>query len=126
MYVLCVDDDRVSSLLLAQTLLDVGGLTPTFAESGAEALALAREHPPDLLIIDLHLPDTDGLALLPGLRNAAGAPDLPAILCTAEPDHEVSPVACAAGFGHTWSKPVTAAQVRSTLHALRAAPAVDR
>jgi CheY-like chemotaxis protein len=115
MRVLCVDDDRVNILLMEQTLLGIGGLELQCAESGAEALALAAEWQPDLLVIDLHLPDTDGCALLPQLRQLLGQPALPAVLCTAEHPRDVAEMARAAGFDQTWSKPVAQDEVRAAI-----------
>jgi two-component system, OmpR family, response regulator len=115
MHVLCVDDDRVNRLLLELLLAQVGGLSLACAESGADALAQAREQPPDLLIVDLHLPDTNGLQLLPRLREAAGRADLAAVLCTAENPEDVMTLALAAGFHQTWTKPVTIEHLRDAL-----------
>ena len=119
MHVLCVEDDRVNRLLLEGVLLQIDGLTIECAENGAEAQAQATSQPPGLLIIDLHLPDTEGLALLPRLREAAGRPDLPAILCTAEYPDDVMARASAAGFFQIWGKPVTVEQAQATLVSLQ-------
>lgn len=52
-----------------------------FAATGAEALRLFAERPPDLAVLDLRLPDTDGIDLLRRLR--ALQPDLPVIITSA-------------------------------------------
>lgn len=52
-----------------------------FASTGAEALALLEESRPDLLVLDMQLPDTDGVALLREIRRAN--PKLPVIITTA-------------------------------------------
>jgi two-component system KDP operon response regulator KdpE len=44
------------------------------AETGAEALAMAARHPPDLVILDLGLPDLDGVEVIGGLRGWTQAP----------------------------------------------------
>lgn len=118
MKLLCVDDDRVNALLLEQVCLQIGGLELQCAESGAEAEALAADWPPDLLVIDLHLPDTDGCTLLPRLRAAAGRPALPAVLCTAEDPADVAARAAAAGFLQTWTKPVVLDELRDAIRRL--------
>ncbi|HSE69512.1 MAG TPA: response regulator [Nocardioidaceae bacterium] len=46
------------------------------ARSGGEALATAGRHPPDLVILDLGLPDLDGVDVIHGLRGWTGAPIL--------------------------------------------------
>jgi len=124
--VLCVDDDRVNLLLIEQVFRQLDGVALVCAESGVEALALANACRPDLLVIDLHLPDTDGLALLPRLRSALAAPGLPAILCTAEHPQDVAESAAQAGYHRTWSKPVTLDQVRAAVRDLLTPPAPAR
>jgi two-component system OmpR family response regulator len=52
-----------------------------FASTGAEALALLAEHPPDVAVLDMRLPDTDGVDLLRRIRHSQ--PSLPVIITTA-------------------------------------------
>ena len=106
MRVLYVDDDRINTLLFVETCRFAGGIEIETALTGAEALDLALRFVPELLVIDLHLPDTDGYALLPALRKALGAPTLPAFLCTADEASHVAGPARAAGFDGCWTKPV--------------------
>lgn len=106
MRVLYVDDDRINSLLFVEACRLVGGVQTETASSGVEALELAQRWRPDFLVIDLHLPDTNGCALLPALREALGAPRLPAFLCTAEETTTAAAAAQSAGFDGCWSKPV--------------------
>jgi len=120
MHVLCVDDDRINNLLLEQTLLMVAGVSFACAESGADAVEQAHLRRPDCLIIDLHLPDTDGLALLPRLRAAMTGKEVPAFLCTAEHPADVAEQAAAAGFRQVWGKPVTLPQVQTLVDELGA------
>ena len=106
MRVLYIDDDRINSLLFVEACRFAGGVETETAASGAEALELAQRWAPDLLVIDLHLPDTNGYALLPALRSALGAPTLPAYLCTADATELVAAPARTAGFDGCWGKPV--------------------
>jgi CheY-like chemotaxis protein len=121
MRVLCVDDDRIQALLLEQVCLDVAGLELRVAESGAEALLLVATWQPQLLVLDMHLPDTDGVSLLARLRAACGLPALPAVLCSAERLQDLWPVAKAAGFQQCWSKPVVLDDLQSALEQYAAA-----
>jgi CheY-like chemotaxis protein len=59
-----------------------------------------------VLVIDLHLPDTTGLELLPRLRQAFGLPDAPAFLCSADDPAQARQPALDAGFCGYWPKPV--------------------
>jgi CheY-like chemotaxis protein len=106
MRVLYVDDDRVNSLLFVETCRLAGDIEVETAVTGAEALDLVAHWVPDLLVIDLHLPDTDGYRLLADLRQRLQSPGLPAILCTADEAALVQAPARAAGFDDCWTKPV--------------------
>lgn len=106
--ILYVDDDRINVMLFEHLCAAVGGLRVESVGTGAEALERITDWQPQLLVIDLHLPDIDGPALLPRLRAALaayGAPQAPAVLYTAEPTEVASPRASTAGFEHCWTKP---------------------
>ena len=105
MRVLYVDDDRVQALLFAAACRLASGVDVETAGSGAEALELAGDFDPQLLVIDLHLPDTTGYALLPRLRATLRRP-APAILCSADDARHVGASARDAGFDACWTKPV--------------------
>ncbi len=107
MRVLYIDDDRINTLLFVETCRFAGAhIEVETAGTGAEALEAAVAFQPTLLVLDLHLPDTDGYALLPRLRAALSAPALPAFLCTADDPDTVAAPAQAAGFDGCWTKPV--------------------
>lgn len=122
MRVLYIDDDRVNSLLFTETCRLAGGVEVETASTGAEALELVQAWQPDLLVIDLHLPDTDGYRLLPALRGQMAAPALPAILCTADEASLVQGPARAAGFDSCWTKPVELQAVIDELTRRNASP----
>ncbi len=121
MRVLYVDDDRITTLLFEETCRHLGGVSLETAATGAEAMDLAASFAPDLLVIDLHLPDTDGYALLPALRRSLQAPSLPAFLCTADETTQVAEAALAAGYAGCWPKPASLDQLRCHLGAPDAA-----
>ena len=106
MRLLYIDDDRINILLFVEACRFAGGVETETASSGAEALEVVQRWVPDLLVIDLHLPDTTGYALLPALRALLNKPTLPAFLCTAEEASLVEEPARRAGFDGCWSKPV--------------------
>ncbi len=122
MRVLYVDDDRVNSLLFRETCRLAGDVEVETAVTGAEALELVQSWLPDLLVIDLHLPDTDGYRLLPALRARLSLPNLPAILCTADEAALVQEPARAAGFDSCWTKPVELQSVIDELTRRSASP----
>jgi CheY-like chemotaxis protein len=123
MHLLYVDDDRINLMLFENACAALPGVHVTTAADGAEALALVREQTPQLLVIDLHLPDMDGPALLQALRHEAGLHDVPAFLCSADDGAEVRQLAADAGFAGCWAKPVDSQSLRRELAAIGAAHA---
>lgn len=71
--VLVVDDDPALGRALALNLRARGYDVDT-AASGAQALAAAGRKPPDVVVLDLGLPDMDGIEVLAGLRGWSHAP----------------------------------------------------
>jgi DNA-binding response OmpR family regulator len=77
--VLLVDDD-VKTVELVKLYLDRDGYQVLTAYNGLEALRLARQSYPDLIVLDLMLPDVDGLEICRTLRRES---DVPIIMLTA-------------------------------------------
>ena len=104
--VLYVEDNRVNFLLVEQ-LLSIWSLVELHhAEDGARALDLARVEEPDLLILDLHLPDMNGLEVLRRLRQeAAFARARVAVLTASAMPGDVA-AAREAGVVEYWTKPL--------------------
>jgi two-component system, OmpR family, response regulator len=122
MQLLYVDDERINLMLFEHACSALDGLQVATAASGAEAVELAREQPPQVLVIDLRLPDTDGLALLQTLRRQPGLEQVPAFLCSADDDAALRRQAAEAGFAGCWPKPVDIGLLRQSLTALGLAP----
>jgi two-component system OmpR family response regulator len=118
MHLLYVDDDRINLMLFEAACASLSGVQVSTAVHGAEALDLARERAPQLLVIDLHLPDTDGPALLLALRREAGLAGVPAFLCSADDSPAVRQIAADAGFDGCWAKPLDSQGLRRELAAL--------
>ena len=78
--ILVIDDDRGLTSVLKRGLT-YEGYTVNTADSGYEGLRLARDHVPDLVILDLMLPGLDGFDVLERLRSADA--HLPVIMLTA-------------------------------------------
>jgi two-component system, OmpR family, response regulator MtrA len=79
--IMLVADDHA----VAQTLTDAlesSGYRVWLAETGADAKTLLEQTRPDLIILDLMLPDVDGLVLCSGLKAIA---DVPIVICSATP-----------------------------------------
>lgn len=79
--ILVVDDDA-KVLSLMRRGLAFAGYTVDLAPDGEQALAMARAHLPDLVVLDVMLPGMDGLEVCRRLR--AGEPNLPVLMLTAK------------------------------------------
>ncbi len=79
--VLVVDDDRHIVDWLKEALTN-NGFTVRGAYNGHEALALAREDSPDLILLDLKMPDMDGYEVIRGLRRQQATRAIPVIVIT--------------------------------------------
>jgi DNA-binding response OmpR family regulator len=77
--ILLAEDDRFLRKA-AETMLKRNGFAVTSAADGEEALRLAREQPPDLLLLDLIMPKLQGFDVLQALKADAGTADIPVIV----------------------------------------------
>ena len=75
------DNDRNRRLM--RILLKANGYEVIEASTGAEAMDYLRDHVPDLILMDIQLPHTDGLALTREIKNGAQTKDIPIIAVTA-------------------------------------------
>ncbi len=75
-------EDEDDFQLLVRKVLERAGLGVRVASTGAEGLAALREKRPDLLILDINLPDTDGYAICRQLREDCAYEDLPILMLT--------------------------------------------
>jgi two-component system, OmpR family, response regulator len=81
---LYVEDDPDIQEIAVLALAQVGGFSVVAARSGAEALALAPECRPDLILLDVMMPGMDGLATLEALRGDPETESVPVIFMTAK------------------------------------------
>ena len=79
--VLVVDDDKSVRELLA-VILECEGYLVVTAASGADALRLAAELRPDLITLDVMMPDMDGWSVLAALKSDEALRDIPVIMLT--------------------------------------------
>ena len=76
---LLIDDSEAQSLQIIESLVRLG-YSVQRASSGAEGLRLAREKPPDLVLLDVVMPDIDGFAVCRWLKVNADTRDIPVIM----------------------------------------------
>ncbi len=116
--VLVVDDDA-KTVELVKLYLNRDGYRVLTAYDGVEALRLARESQPDLIVLDLMLPGIDGLEICRTLRNES---DVPIIMLTARTTDEDKLTGLGLGADDYVTKPFSprelAARVRAVLRRL--------
>jgi len=112
--ILLVDDEKDFLDLLAQHLKrnDFELIT---AGDGMEALNKARRFLPDVILLDLMLPDLDGLSVCDILRNQASTANIPVILLTALAGEMARLNGLASGANHYLCKPVNMVELRDCI-----------
>lgn len=103
--ILHVEDDPSLQNLVKIALEQLGGYAVRTAASGEQALALAREAAPQLLLMDLDLPDMNGIATLKALRALPGLAGVPVVFLTAAGDPAVLAELRSLGVRETLQKP---------------------
>ena len=103
--VLIVDDDGRNAKL-ARDVLERSGLRTLSAATAAEALALARDHLPDLVLMDLRLPDLDGVEAARRLAADERTAAIPVVALTAQPVDDEAAWARESGFAGYLAKPI--------------------
>ncbi len=113
--ILVVDDEPVNLQLVAD-LLEPEGYNLTFANNGRSAIDAARTGLPTLILLDIGMPDIDGLAVCRELKQNPSTRDIPIIFVTSH-EHEVINAFDAGGVDYI-HKPVHAAELRArvTVH----------
>jgi DNA-binding response OmpR family regulator len=81
--ILIVDDDPAMTALL-QLSFELEGHVVVTASSGAEALDLARKIHPAAMVVDVMMPEMDGLELIRRLRSNQATSDIPVVCCSAK------------------------------------------
>jgi two-component system cell cycle response regulator DivK len=102
--VLIVDDNE-KNRKLARDVLRAAGLRTIEAATGDEAIALAAKRRPDVILLDLRLPDMDGTDVARGLRDGAETGRIPVVALSASPNAG-SDGLLAAGFDGYLQKPI--------------------
>jgi CheY-like chemotaxis protein len=112
--VLMVDDNAASRELI-RTVLQESGYAVSEASDGCEAVQVALQVQPDLIILDLQMPTLDGFGALELIRRDARFTDLPIVALTANAMQGDREKALSAGFTSYISKPVQLSFLRAEL-----------
>jgi hypothetical protein len=116
-HVLYVDDDEVNVLLVEALLATRPSWRLSVAGTGQEGIRLARTLVPDVLLLDLQLPDVSGIQVREQLAADPATAAIPCVLLTADVTAAAQRAAEAAGFAAVQHKPVKLAALLEALNA---------
>jgi two-component system, cell cycle response regulator DivK len=99
-------DDNARNLKLARDVLEAAGFRTLAAETAGEAITLAEEHLPDVILMDIRLPDMDGAEATRKLAAGVRTARIPVVALTSLALAEGSAWLHDAGFAGYLEKPI--------------------
>jgi CheY-like chemotaxis protein len=115
--ILVVDDEKDTTELIAMALAGEG-YQVIEATGGVSALQLARQHKPDLIILDLMMPDISGLEVCRKVRKGKDTAHIPILMLSVLADVDYKVMSFDAGADDYLSKPVHFSELNSRVQAL--------
>jgi two-component system cell cycle response regulator DivK len=110
-----VVEDNEKSMKLFRDVLQATGYRPLEAATGRQAVELAAVHAPALVLMDIQLPDLDGISALGRLRANKRTASIPVLAVTAQAMQGDRERLLAAGFDGYVSKPVNVVELLRTV-----------
>ena len=107
-----VVDDISAIRVLADAILGNDGTTVFQASDGEEAISLARDESPDVILLDIAMPGLSGIEVLRRLRADPETQDIPVIIVTALAHSELAEQATSMGANDLIEKPFRPAELR--------------
>jgi two-component system cell cycle response regulator DivK len=101
-----VVDDNARNRKLARDVLEAAGFGTLEAATGQEGVALAAEHGPDVILLDLRLPDMHGVEVVRQLQDGERTAQIPVVAMSATSLREHGDWLEAAGFAGYLDKPI--------------------
>jgi CheY-like chemotaxis protein len=108
-------DDQPFFLTVQQTMLQKHGYRVLSASNGPEGLAKAKEHKPDLILLDIEMPEMDGFTVCETLKRDRALRNIPVIILTATQDAKLNEKAFQAGAEITVLKTVATERLLNVL-----------
>jgi two-component system cell cycle response regulator DivK len=112
---LCIEDSPMYLELIESALAAFPGIVLLKALTGREGIRLAREERPDLILLDMHLPDIGGLEVVRVLNEEIASGALRVTLLTADRLSMDIVKAMSLGASEYWLKPLTVARLEDGL-----------
>jgi|GEM_PF-1167072 len=113
---LYVEDNPVNLLLVSKIVATQPRLIMLSASSGAQGLEIARTQSPDIILLDIELPDMSGLEVLRQLQLDPRTSAIPVLALSAHAAHQSIAEALAAGFRHYITKPIRVKKFLDTIY----------
>lgn len=115
--ILIVDDD-VQTLRLVGLMLERQGYKILAASNGTQAISMARTERPDLILLDVMMPDVDGFSVARTLRKEPETADIPILMFTAKAQVEDKIDGYEAGADDYLTKPIHPAELTAHMRAI--------
>jgi two-component system, cell cycle response regulator DivK len=106
-HLVLIVDDNDKNMRLARDVLSLAGFRTIEAASGAEGVSLALEHLPDLVLMDIRLPDMDGTEAARRLKDNVRTAPIPVVALTSLAMKGDREWLLAAGFDGYLEKPIS-------------------
>jgi DNA-binding response OmpR family regulator len=106
-----VVDDNLDSVLILRSILEAQGFTVCVANSGPDALAQLAREVPDVILLDVMMPEMSGFEVLERIRNKHDTASVPVIMVTAKMQDEDVMTGYQFGADYYITKPCTAKQL---------------
>ena len=116
--VILIADDRSSSRELLRAILEQANYVVVEAVDGEEALLMASETNPHLIILDIHMPKRDGFGVIEELRKDPALQDLPIMALTASASLDEKDRIIDSGFDACLIKPIGPSRLRDAVASL--------
>ncbi len=104
--VLYIEDNHVNVLLVEELVRSLGDFNVVSETTGAAGVARATTLQPDLVLVDMQLPDFDGYEVLRRIRADPATQTIPCVALSANAMREDIERGLAAGFADYWTKPI--------------------
>ncbi len=112
-HILIVDDNKANLTAAKTALSDIYKTTPVV--SGAQALKFLEKNIPDIILLDINMPEMDGFEVMKKIREMPDCTDIPIIFLTADNDAETEQKCFDAGALDFIAKPFVTAVMRSRI-----------
>jgi two-component system cell cycle response regulator DivK len=124
--VLCIEDSPINMFLVEAALAAYPGVKLLKARTGTEGIRIARAERPDLVLLDMHLPDIGGLEVVRALNEEATSGKLEVVLLTGDTLSMDILKALSIGASTYWRKPLSVTDLQLRLkRTLNRSPGIE-